>query len=387
MIATMRVQLIAKPDPEMTGTSRYASELHRGLQESGVDVRLTFPDPFPPAGPLTRGLKRLGMDLRTFFASYPLRVRLDQADVYHITSQTMAALLCFQRFPAPVVVTVLDIIPHLVRGDRELNTSRHVLDRFFYRLALAGLRRADALIAISQYTKRTLVEVLNLPADRVHVVYPAVDHNKFCPLEVPDAFRAKYGLSADWRYILYVGSDDPRKNLPTLLHALAAARQQFSGVKLLLVGSSQFPQERQHLTDLVETLGLQGQVLFLERVADEDLPLLYNLAGALAMPSVYEGFGLPVAEAMACGTPVVCSNATSLPEVAGSAALLVSAHDAGEMATALLRALNDRDLAGEMRRKGLIQAAGFTPGRVTAGLMQAYASASASRSGSRRPGS
>jgi glycosyltransferase involved in cell wall biosynthesis len=332
-------------------------------------------------------LKRLGLDLSTFFAGFPLRARLDRADLYHLPAQTMATLLCFQRFPGPVVVTVLDIIPHLVRGDRELDTSRHAVERFFFRLAMVGLKRADVLVAISEYTKGTLVQALGLSEERIHVVYPAVDHERFRPLDVPPQFRARYGLEEGGPCLVYVGSDDPRKNLPVLLEALGAVKLQLPSVKLMLVGASQFPQQRMRLIGLVETLGLQGQVRFLDRVPDEDLPLLYNLACALAMPSLYEGFGLPVAEAMACGTPVVCSNATALPEAAGTAALLVSPRDPEPMAEALLRALTDEDLAAEMRREGLVQAAGFTPARVTDGLLGAYASASAAMSGPRRTGS
>jgi glycosyltransferase involved in cell wall biosynthesis len=317
-------------------------------------------------------LERLGLDLSTFFAGFPLRARLGRADLYHLPAQTMATLLCFQRFPGPVVVTVLDIIPHLVRGDRELDTSRHAVERLFYRLAMAGLKRADALVAISEYTKGTLLEALGLPEERVHVVYPAVDHERFRPLDVPPQFCARYEQEEGLPYLLYVGSDGPRKNLPFLLEALAMVKRQLPAVRLLLVGASQFPGQRRRLVDLVERLGLQGQVRFWEQVPDKDLPLLYNLSAALVMPSLYEGFGLPVAEAMACGTPVVCSNATALPEVAGSAALLVSPRDPEAIAAALLRVLADGDLAAEMRRQGPVQAARFTPARVTDGLMQAY---------------
>jgi len=378
----MRVQLIAKREAGISGTSRYTEAIQRGLLEAGVDVHLTFPAPPPLPSPMIEALNRFGVDLTTFLAGCPLRARLDSADIYHIATQTMATLLCFQRFPRPVVVTVLDIIPHLVRGDRELDTSRHAVERLFYRLALSGLKRADALIAISEYTKRTLVEALDLAADRIHVVYPAVDHERFHPLDVPDEFRARHGLGSEWRYVLCVGSDDPRKNLSTLLQALALAKQQLAKVKLIKVGSSHFPREHERLMDLVEALDLQGHVLFLDRVPDEELPLLYNLADVLAMPSLYEGFGLPVAEAMACGTPVVCSNATSLPEVAGPAALLVSPRSPDELATALVKVLTDRSLAGEMRRKGLLQAASFSSNRVTAGVIQAYASAMGSDLGS-----
>jgi len=371
-VKSLRVQLIAKPDSGMTGTSRYTSELYRGLQEAGVDVCLTFPDPPPVPGPMMRGLKRLRIDLRAFFASHPLRSHLDHADVYHITTQTMATLLWFQRFPAPVVVTVLDIIPYLVRHDQELDTSRHVVDRLFYQLALDGLRRADALIAISEYTKRTLVEALGLPPERIHLVYPAVDHERFWPMEVPDGFRVKYGLNKKWRYILYVGSDDPRKNLRALVRAFALVKQRVDNVKLLKVGAPHFVQERQRLRALVAELGLQEDVLFFDHVPDEDLALFYNVADAFVMPSLYEGFGLPVLEAMACGTPVVCSNAAALPEIAGDAALLVDPDDADGLAETICTLLEDEGLWERFHQAGLKRATRFPWARTAQETVRIY---------------
>lgn len=371
----LKVQLIAKREAGISGTSRYTGEIHRGLFDAGVNVQLTFPAAPPLPRPLIEALKRLGLDVATFFAACPVRARLEPADLYHIPTQTMATLLCFQRFPRPVVVTVLDIIPHLVRGDDHLDTSRHAVERLFFRLAMAGLKRADALISISEYTKNTLVKALGVPAERIHVVHPAVDQGRFHPLDVSDAFRDKYGLDPGWRYILNVGSDDPRKNLPALLHALAIVKEECANVRLMQVGSSQFPGECRRLMELVETLGLEEHVLLLGRVPDEELPLFYNLADVLAMPSLYEGFGLPVAEAMACGTPVVCSDETSLPEVGGPAARYVPTHSPDALAYALLQVLTDHSLADELRRKGLIQAANFALGRMTDGVMKAYASA------------
>jgi glycosyltransferase involved in cell wall biosynthesis len=236
-------------------------------------------------------------------------------------------------------VTVLDIIPYLVRHDPELNTFRHPIDYLFYRLALAGLRRADALIAISEYTKRTLVEALGLLPERIQVVYPAVDHEKFHPMAVPDAFWAKHGLDKKWRYILYVGSDDPRKNLKTLVRAFALVRRQVGNVKLLKVGAPHFLRERQQLLALVEELGLEEGVLFYDHVPDEDLPLFYNVADVFVMPSLYEGFGLPALEAMTCGVPVVCSNTASLPEVVGDVGILVNPVDVEEMAAQICKVL------------------------------------------------
>ena len=194
---------------------------------------------------------------RAFFANYPLRAQLESADLYHLTGQMLATLLLFQQFPRPVVVSVLDIIPYLVHEDPELNTFRHPIDYMFYRLALAGLRRADALIAISEYTKRTLVDALHLREKQIHVVYPTVDHEKFRPMLVSDAFLSRYGLAKELQYILFVGSEAPRKNLSTLIRAFAQVKQHLPRVKLLKVGSSQFSQERRKLEALIASLGLR----------------------------------------------------------------------------------------------------------------------------------
>jgi len=356
----------------MTGTSRYATELYRGLQAAGVDVRLSYPARAPIPGPVQGGLKRLGLDAQAFFASYPLRAQLDKVDVYHVTTQTMATLLFFQRFPRPVVVTVLDIIPYLVRHDKNLNTSRHIVEYLFYRLALAGLKRADALIAISEYTKRTLVEALRLPVEKIHVVYPAVDHERFCPLEVPSWFWTKYRLDREARYVLYVGSDDPRKNLRTLVRAFALVKERYGDVKLLQVGAAHFVRERRSLLALIAQLGLQEHVLFFDSVPDEDLPLFYNVAQVFVMPSLYEGFGLPALEAMACGTAVVCSNAASLPEIVGDAATLVPPDDAHVFAEAISLVLSDIALRAEKVTSGLRRAAEFTWERTAQAAIEVY---------------
>ena len=245
---------------------------------------------------------------------------------------------------------------------------------FLDRLALTGLRRAKAIVAVSNYTKQTLADTLRIPAHRIHVAYEAVDSEHFRPQEVPQSFRVCYRLEQGIRNILYVGSEDPRKNLPTLIRALAEVKQRVGEVRLLKVGASQFSRERQRLSTLIAEAGLEHDVRFFERVPEEDLPLFYSAADVLVLPSLYEGFGLPVLEAMACGTPVVCSRETSLPEVAGPAALLVSPRRPDELAGALVKVLSDRSLADEMRRKGLMQAATFTPERLAAGAMQAYAS-------------
>jgi glycosyltransferase involved in cell wall biosynthesis len=254
-----------------------------------------------------------------------------------------------------------------------LNNLRHTFDRILYTLALAGLRRADALVAISEYTRQTLLDVLRLPPERIHVVYPTIDHEKFQPAAVPDAFRARYALDPASRYILYVGSEDPRKNLPTLLSAFAQLKQQMGDVKLLKVGVAQFVQERRRLQASIAQWGLQHDVRIFDYVPEEDLPLFYNVADVFVLPSLYEGFGLPAVEAMSCGTPVVCARAGSLPEVVGGAAIQVCATDAGAFARAMLALLASPEMRRQLGAAGRQQAAGFA--RVHSGrkLAQVYA--------------
>jgi glycosyltransferase involved in cell wall biosynthesis len=366
------VRLLAKADPTLTGTSRYARDLARGLEAAGLDVSLDFLALGPGLHSMAHGLKRLGIDLGAFFASYPLRAHLKSADIYHITTQTMATLLWLQRFPAPVLVTVLDIIPYAARGDRALDTARHRLESLFYRLALAGLRRADALVAISHYTRDTLVHSLNLPPERIHVVHPGVDRERFRPVEVPQTFWDRYRLDPACQHLLYVGSEDPRKNLRTLLRALALVARQIGDVRLIKVGKAHFVQERQRLLALAGDLGIGGHILFLDQVPDEDLVYFYNAASVLAMPSLYEGFGLPVAEAMACGLPVVCADRTSLPEVAGDAGLLVDPRRVDDLAAVLQQVLEDKSLAASLRDAGLARVALFDLERTAGQLVDLY---------------
>ncbi len=324
----MKVQLIIKASASMTGTSRYEELLSRGLAQTGVEIFTTVPSHIP--------LHWMGFDLGAFSQTYPLRVKMESADIYHITTQTMATLLHFNRFPAPVVITVLDIIPYLLRNNVDLNTLQHPVDRWFYKLALAGLRKADALIAISDYTRQTLIDELGIPGERIHVVYPSVDRERFYPMEVSTTFYEKYDLSYDVRYLLYVGSEDPRKNLVTLIEAFAQMNQHQSNVRLLKVGRGHFTDQRARLLEMIARLGLQDKIHFIDEVPDDDLALFYNLADVLVMPSFYEGFGFPVLEAMTCGTPVVVSAAASLPEVVGPVGMVVDPHDFQELSRVLL---------------------------------------------------
>jgi len=286
--------------------------------------------------------------------------RVVGADLFHATAYTAP-----RTRGVPIVVSVHDLA--LVRfpelGSAEL---RGVPART--RLAAAAAR---IILASSEATRRDLIELLGVPPDRIRVVHLGCDA-AFRPLPADGArthVRDRYGLAEP--YLLHVGTLEPRKNLARLIRAygrLCAARR--DAPALLLVGERGWQYEG--LFRLVEELKLGARVRFTARVPSADLPALYGAAAAFVYPSLYEGFGLPPLEAMACGTPVVCSNAAALPEVTGDAALLVDPYDEDALAAALEQVLDDSALRASLRARALDRARYFTWERCARATLTAY---------------
>ena len=367
-----KVALIAGPNGPNTGIRRYVQMLHLGLQQAGAEtVRVTPALPsFPDAA--YRLLHIFGRDLRAFLTNYPLCSRYPQADLYHVTEQTLASLLLFCRPRGKVVVTVHDIFPYMVRNHSQLGSPYGAAEHAYYRLPMAGLKRADHLIAVSEYTRQCLVEHRGIAPEKISVVYNGIDHERFRPLVVPAAIREKYGLPTGRRYLIYVGSEDPRKNLVALVGALAQLRRELSNVELIKVGRAHFELERQRLLNLAAQLGIRTAIHFLEDVPDDDLPMLYNLADLCVMPSLYEGFGFPVLEALACGIPVAYAKAGSLPEIVRDAGVQVFPCDADNLTSTLLAMLKRKQNRVSMQRNGERHAASFTWAKTIEGTAAVY---------------
>ena len=257
----------------------------------------------------------------------------------------------------PTVLTVHDLI---FERYPEHHTMRN---RLFLKVAMPiFVKAADAIIAVSQHTKRDIIELYGAPADKIHVVHEGIDP-EFTPGPADAVARVHRHYSPGPNedgprpYVLMVGTLEPRKNHATAMRALARLKAMGFPHRLLVVGGQGWLFEP--VQKLVAELGLNDDVTFAGYVPAADLPLLYAGADCVLLPSLYEGFGFPVLEAMACGAPVVCSNVSSLPEVAGDAALLVTPTDDEALAIAIRRVLTEPGLGNAMRTRGSEQAAKF----------------------------
>ena len=341
------------------GLGRYAESLARALLPL-LDERLAFFYNREAGNEPLAGLERV--PTRTVSLGYkPWRmlvwlgqaahVGFDQlvpgAELFHATEHLLLPL-----HGAPTVLTVHDLI------FRRYPAHHKRLNRWYLNATMPLFsRRAGHIIAVSEQSKRDVVEAYGIPPDKITVIYEAADP-RFCPQPPATVTTVRERIGLPERYVLFVGTIEPRKNLARLLAAFERVRAAGLTDALVIVG------KRGWLYDAffaqLEGSPARDAVIFPGFVPDADLPAVYAGAQVLAFPSEFEGFGLPVLEAMACGTPVICSNTSSLPEVAGDAALLIDPLDTNTLTDALERVLQDETLREQMRGRGLTQAGRFS---------------------------
>jgi glycosyltransferase involved in cell wall biosynthesis len=343
---------------QATGTEVYSQQLIRALIDAAPDRRFRLYFSRPPADNRFQAenvearvipLPRLWTHLRL-----SLEMARRAPDVLFVPSHVLPLLR-----PRRSVVTVHDL------GYRHFPGAHPALQRAYLDLSTRwNARMSTRVIADSQATKDDLVRFYETPADKIVVAYPGLEPSL---RRVEDAQRlqemkTRYGIAGD--YLLYVGTLQPRKNLSRLIEAFG--KSQTGEHQLVIAGKKGWLYD--DLFTQVSEQGLANRVLFTGFLPDEDKPALISGAAALVFPSLYEGFGFPVIEAMACGTPVVCSNTSSLPEVAGdpsassgqAAALLVDPLDVDAIAAAIDRIVSDSVLRWTLIARGYIQAAQFT---------------------------
>ena len=367
----MRIAIDARflTHPQVGGYKSYTTNLIQALltQDSG-DEYLLYVDREPPDGaPVHRGnvtvdvVPRAGgwlsVPLREQ-AQLPARVRHHAPDVVHFPCATAP----WQLLPCPLIVTVHDTIEFLERPRLSLplrESARRVLMNRYYRSAQrVASRRARVIITDSLHSKRDVVRTLGADERTIRVV-PISHGPEFRPLPEEDreAVAQQYGLQSP--FVLALASTSPRKNAGGLLRIYErlprAVRARY---QLVVVWSHALLQPA--VRAKTERLGLDSHVRFLPQIARDDLVRLYNAAEVFVYPSKYEGFGLPVLEAMACGTPVVASDRTSIPEVAGEAAALVDPDDEDAFAETLQRVIDSPERRAAMREAGLARAAQFS---------------------------
>lgn len=291
----------------------------------------------------------------------PVELFLGPLDLFHSPDFVLPALLTRR--------TVLTV--HDLSFLRVPECAHPWLRQYLARVVPRSVHRASLVLADSECTRDDVVELLQVPRERVKVLYPGVEAHfqRVTDEDVLQAARQRFGLLRP--FILGVSTLEPRKNFLGLIEAYARLiERRHLPHELLIVGRRGWLYEP--IFRRVKELGLGERVRFPGFVADDDLPVIYSLADCFAYPSFYEGFGIPILEAMSCGVPVVASKASSVPEVAGPAAIYVDPHDVESIVDALDRVLHDKDLRASLRRAGDQQARQFTWEKAGRRLLAAY---------------
>ena len=360
---TVHICFDARPiRSRMTGIGVYCDRLLRAMvRQGGPDLTWTLPHlPDAPLADLAAG--RPGVRLAETRSDYgdhprgevwlnaalPALARRHRCDVLH----GPAYLIPWVPTRAARIVTIHDLVCFRIP---EAFPKRFAW--YMRQVIRLSARRADGVIAVSESCARDLVDLVGIERSRIRVIHHGADPRfRPAPDERIAAVRSRHGL--DSPYLLYVGTLEPRKGVPAMIATLEALVARGHDVTLALAGQAGWKSEG--LIRALETSPAAGRIRRLDYVDDADLPALYAGAGALLYLSLYEGFGLPVLEAMACGCPVVASNRASLPEVTGDAALSVDPEDVPAAVSAVERLLADGDLPADLSRRGLIRAAGFS---------------------------
>lgn len=343
------------------GLGRYAGEIVRALDQYKKDVELSLFYNRPGNASLPPYLShlphqtvkvgnkpwRMGV-LLSQMIHWPMDKIFGAVEIFHATNHLLA------HFGQVRTVYTLHDLIFLRYPEHHLPANRWYLTLTMPRY----LQAADVIVVPSEHTRRDALEFYDLPESKIKVIYEAaapIFKPAAGPLQL-ERVRQKYGLPE--KFILHVATIEPRKNLSRLLDAFKSLVADWPDLKLVLIGKKGWLYDE--FFRKLKRLGLEEHVIFPGFIDEADLPACYQLAEVFAFPSLYEGFGLGPLEAMACGTPVVCSNSSSLPEVVGEAGLLFDPTDTVAMTAALRRVLSDQELQTDLRGRALAQAQKFS---------------------------
>jgi glycosyltransferase involved in cell wall biosynthesis len=372
-----------------TGIGQHLFHLLKGLDENDDENTFVLFTPRLRRSPMGRfpqlserfenievvsALRRFGERFETLFWEQVEIVRAchrESIDLLHSPYFSAPFFL-----PAKTVVTVHDVIPLVMPEYRERPQNRMYTDFVAF-----TVRRANAIITVSEYSKQDIVRMLKIPEERIHVIGNAVDasYRPITDTRLIDSVRDRYGIGP--KYILYFGGFDIRKNVQRVLRAYAALpesiQEEYQLViagRLHLLGHPLYPDPR----PMVQELGLDERVVMTGQIREQDKAPLYSAASLYLFPSLYEGFGIPVLEAMACGAAVVTSDQTALPEVVGDAARLVDPNSVEAITAAMAELLEDDALRNSLRERALERARHFSWQRVAEQTLDVYKKLAAS---------
>lgn len=347
---------LVRPD-RLTGIERYALSLTAAIARQAAGEIVLFTRHNAPAAITSLPIEQHVTSLRD-------RISIEQVWLPMAAARARVEILHTLAFPTPLlwrgraVLTVHDATPWL-HGDSVSSGMR-----FYYRpLYPQALRRAEGILTVSQAARADLIAALGLPPDRVHVTRNGIDHA---------FFEARHSRCARAPYLLAVGTLEPRKNLPTLLDAFRLLRAEGRDLQLVLVG-------RQGWTDDLPLSELAAHVRLTGPIPDAELLELYAGAACFVLPSLYEGFGLSLAEAMAAGTPAVASDIPALRELAGDTVRYASPSSAASFAEAIRRSLDQREASLEMAQLARARAQRFSWERCAAETLDVYRELTGSR--------
>lgn len=335
-----------------TGIGTYTRDLLSGLQRLGAEIRvraIVRAEAEHTIAPLCDEAIVEDVPIYTVREQFQIPRAARGCDLLHVPHYNVPVL-----YRDPVVATIHDLT-HLTAPAFRKSAKAWL---YAWPMLQAAARKASLIITVSEHSKREISRRLGIRAEKIAVIHNGVGPRFRFRNRTEARARVQAALGIARPYLLYVGNLKPHKNVPALVRAFAKLRSR-RGMDYLLVLGGDDQAHRNAVLSECAALGIRDAVLHVPWISEDLLPDVYAAADLLVMPSICEGFGLPVLEAMACGTPVVCSRAMALPEVAGDAALYIDPHDIEAMAAAIERVLCSPAVQAEMREKGFRQAAKF----------------------------
>ncbi len=346
MVNQMEIKIdIINDQPEYSGTGVYAWNLYRSLKDRD-SLRFIYYNyetgscDFLGRSSSERRLPVKKSRFKPLFWNSCSKAYKHNENV-HILSQNLS----FLKPGVRRIITCLDLIPLIMPGS--------LLEKYWRRILYSGLKKADHIISISQATKDDLIRIYRINPDRITPIMLGVSP-EFHPRDKKEC-RHKLNLSVKDKIILHVGTPAPRKNFITVLKAFKQINKSLQNVILLKVGRIS-----KNESDYILRNDLSGKIIVRDNIKGKELPLYYAVADILAFPSLYEGFGLPVLEAMASGCPVITSNTSSLPEVVGDAGIMIDPANQVSLKDRMMELLENSQLSEELAQKGLLRAQRFT---------------------------